>query len=106
MNLNDYQKSAVKTAIYPGYMGIPYTALGLAGEAGEVANKVKKMIRDGKSLEECKEGLVAELGDVLWYIANLAHEIGVPLEYVALFNVEKLRKREQNETINGNGDER
>ena len=106
MTLNDYQKSAYETAVYPAFMGIAYTALGLTGEAGEVAEKVKKMIRDSKSLEESRAGIIAELGDVLWYVAALAKEIDVDLSTVAMLNLRKLKARKKEGTLKGEGDDR
>ena len=107
MDMNDYQAQARITAIYPEDLGLIYTALGLTGESGEVAEKVKKMIRDGTELNIVKKGEIAlELGDVLWYIANLAHEIGVSLETIAKTNIKKINNRAENDTIKGSGDQR
>ena len=107
MDMNDYQAQARTTAIYPEDLGLIYTALGLTGESGEVAEKVKKMIRDGTELNIVKKGEIAlELGDVLWYIANLAHEIGVSLETIAKTNIKKINNRAENDTIKGIGDQR
>jgi NTP pyrophosphatase (non-canonical NTP hydrolase) len=88
MNLNEYQKQTEKTVIYKH--PIIYTTLGLTGEAGEVANIVKKYLRDG-ALN--KEKLRDEIGDCLWYIARLAADLGFTLETIAKGNIEKLRKR-------------
>lgn len=107
MDMNDYQAQARTTAIYPEDLGLIYTALGLTGESGEVAEKVKKMIRDGTELNIVKKGEIAlELGDVLWYIANLAHEIGVSLETIAKTNIKKINNRAENDTLIGSGDQR
>ena len=107
MDMNDYQAQARITAIYPEDLDLIYTALGLTGESGEVAEKVKKMIRDGTELNIVKKGEIAlELGDVLWYIANLAHEIGVSLETIAKTNIKKINNRAENDTIKGSGDQR
>ena len=103
--MNDYQKLAMKTAIFPTDMGVYYATLGLAGEAGEIANKVKKFIRDGHSVEKEKE-LISELGDVLWYVAAVADVIGVSLEDVAKDNMYKLAERQRNGTLQGSGDNR
>ncbi len=105
MNMNEYQKLAMKTAIFPTDMGVYYATLGLAGEAGEIANKVKKFIRDGHSVEKEKE-LISELGDVLWYVAAVADVIGVSLEDVAKDNMYKLAERQRNGTLQGSGDNR
>lgn len=103
--MNEYQKLAMKTAIFPTDMGVYYATLGLAGEAGEIANKVKKFIRDGHSVEKEKE-LISELGDVLWYVAAVADVIGVSLEDVAKDNMYKLAERQRNGTLQGSGDNR
>ena len=102
MNFNEYQKLARSTAIYPEEYKVIYPALGLCGEAGEVAEKVKKNIRDGKSLD----GVGLELGDVLWYVAALADDLGVTLDQVANWNVDKLQRRMKWKNIKGDGDNR
>ncbi|MFA5742471.1 MAG: nucleoside triphosphate pyrophosphohydrolase family protein [Candidatus Paceibacterota bacterium] len=109
MEFNQYQEEARKTAIYPNKgSNFIYPTLGLVGEAGEVAEKIKKIIRDGDSVisEEKKAELAKELGDVLWYIANLAEELGVKLEDVAKGNMEKLRSRQERGKLHGEGDNR
>lgn len=109
MQFNDYQAAAIKTAGYP-VIGekFVYPALGLAGEAGEVVEKVKKIFRnyDGVISEEYKESIKKELGDVLWYVAMLSHEFGFPLEDVAQVNLEKLDSRQARNVINSEGDDR
>jgi NTP pyrophosphatase (non-canonical NTP hydrolase) len=90
MDFDAYQKFTKTTAVYPPSVGVAYCALGLAGEAGEVANNVKKEIRDGA---DKKAAVIDELGDVLWYVARLADEYDVDLSAVALLNVQKLRAR-------------
>lgn len=108
MKANEYQDWTEKTAIYPKNEGIVYTALGLAGEAGEVANVVKKMIRDDSNhlLQEKRDKLVYELGDVLWYAARLATELNIPLEDVMQLNHDKLEDRLARNVIKGSGDNR
>lgn len=109
MNFDDYQKKSRETAIYPNLgNNFIYPVLGLVGEAGEVAEKVKKVLRDkgGKLDEETKEEIVKELGDVLWYISNLATELGLSLQVTAEKNIEKLQSRKQRETLHGSGDNR
>jgi NTP pyrophosphatase (non-canonical NTP hydrolase) len=107
MEFNEYQETARETAIYPAELGLIYTALGLTGEAGEVAEKVKKMIRDDITLDDKYRGKLArELGDVLWYVANLAHEIGISLDTVAKANLNKLRSRKVRKALSGDGDDR
>lgn len=111
MNFDDYQKAAVKTAIYPGsktIIGLSYTTLGLAGEAGEVAGKVKKILRDKQGLldAESKQALGAELADVLWYIAATCEELGLSMSDIAQQNVEKLASRAARGVLGGSGDNR
>jgi NTP pyrophosphatase (non-canonical NTP hydrolase) len=107
MEFNEYQKAARETAIYPSEQGLIYTALGLTGEAGEVAEKVKKMIRDDIKLDSKQQGKIArELGDVLWYVANMAHEIGITLDTVAKANLSKLSSRKDRNVLKGDGDDR
>ncbi len=106
MEMNQYQEAARKTAIYPDEYGLVYTVLGLNGEAGEIAEKIKKSIRDNKSLEEIKPALIDEIGDVLWYVANLAHEVGISLNEVAIRNITKLQSRSKRNVLQGDGDNR
>lgn len=105
-SFNQYQKAAAKTAIYES--PIIYPTLGLCGEAGEVAEKVKKAIRDeaGVFSEQRREDLKKELGDVLWYLSNLAADLGLNLEDVALSNLEKLADRAARGKLKGSGDSR
>lgn len=103
MTLSSYQNAAAGTAIYPVAHAITYPALGLAGEAGEVANKVKKIIRDGKM---DKSELSAEIGDCLWYIAALCRDLNINMGDVAKSNLEKLYGRKQRGTLQGSGDKR
>lgn len=110
MTLNEYQESAKKTALYPkfGDQGWVYPVLGLTGEAGEVADKLKKVIRDqgGVISDEVRLGLKAELGDVLWYVSQLAHELGFTLDEVASANIAKLADRKDRDKLRGSGDNR
>ena len=109
MKLNEYQELAMKTAIFPKRDSYSYTALGLAGEAGEIANKVKKFIRDGYDKEELvakQNEVLDELGDVLWYVAAVAEVMGSNLEAVAKDNLWKLAERQRNGTLRGSGDKR
>lgn len=103
MNMNDYQNQAATTAIYPASVQVLYPTLGLAGEAGEVANKVKKIVRDGK-LD--KEAIGSEIGDCLWYIAAICKDLGLKMEDVAQANLDKLRQRQERGTLSGSGDTR
>lgn len=108
MIFNEYQSLARLTAVYPKETALAYTTLGLCSEAGEVADKLKKLIRDGDgdATPEFYESVAKELGDVLWYIANIAHEIGFDLNTVAEMNYTKLKSRYDRNTISGSGDER
>ena len=109
MDLDKYHTEARKTALYPNLgSNIIYPTLGLVGEAGEVAEKVKKVLRDNKGVfdENSKEAIKKELGDVLWYLSNLCHEFNFSLEEVANLNLEKLRKRAISGKISGSGDDR
>lgn len=108
MTLNEYQEGARKTAIYPQETKIIYPTLGLTGEAGEVADKVKKVIRDNNQqfTDERKQAIALELGDVMWYIASLAHDLGYSLEEIAQMNLDKLASRMNRNQIHGNGDYR
>jgi NTP pyrophosphatase (non-canonical NTP hydrolase) len=109
MDFKDYQKKARKTAIYPNVgKNFVYPALGLGGETGEVLEKIKKIIRDnnGKITPKIKEDLKKEMGDVLWYLSNLASEIGLSLDEVAEENIRKLYSRKERGKIHGSGDDR
>ena len=107
-DLDMYQKVALTTAIYPREQAIIYPTLGLTGEAGEVANKVKKIIRDGSDSKDEKlvSEIKAEIGDCLWYIAVLASDFDIKLSDIASANLEKLEKRKERGTIHGSGDNR
>lgn len=112
MYLNDYQDATRNTAIYPGvgtgsYEAVSYCALGL-GEAGEIQGKVKKIARDnnGEISEDRKEEIYKEMGDLLWYVARLADEIGYPLSNVAEANLAKINSRSTRGVIGGSGDNR
>lgn len=107
MELADYQGRSRATAVYPGAgENLTYPALGLCGEAGEVAEKVKKMLRDdgGELTEVRREALAGELGDVLWYLAQLATEAGLDLDAVAAGNLAKLESRARRQVLGGSGD--
>lgn len=107
-DFNSYQRNASSTAIYPEEHRILYPALGLAGEAGEVANKVKKLIRDSpdKRPDTWREDIASEIGDVLWYCAALATDLNLSLGMIAGQNEKKLGQRKQSGTLGGSGDTR
>jgi NTP pyrophosphatase (non-canonical NTP hydrolase) len=95
MTFDDYQKAAVATAIYPEDLKLIYPAIGLAGETGEVMEHIKKTIRDNdrQLTEDRRHALAKELGDVLWYMANLAQDAGLSLADIARMNIEKVNSR-------------
>ena len=109
MTFDEYQCEAARTAQYPliGH-GVIYPTLGLSNEAGEVAGKVKKIFRDkgGQWSDADREALAAELGDVLWYLAQVCSEIGLSMEDVARQNLAKLASRRARGVIQGDGDAR
>lgn len=108
MTFNDYTTAAKKTATYPKDVALAYLIMGAAGEAGEMCNKYKKVLRDqeGVLIEENVEKLLDEAGDVLWYLALLADELGTSLEEVAKNNIVKLASRAARNKIAGSGDTR
>ena len=109
VELNTYQFLASQTAIYPGkgeVLGLSYATLGLAGESGEIANKVKKIIRVDRTIENAKQDLKEEIGDVLWYIAAVADNLGLKLDDIAHENIRKLRSRQERGVLKGSGDNR
>ena len=109
MDFNEYQKESRKTAVYPNIgKNYIYPTLGLAGESGEVAEKIKKVSRDkkGKIDGETREAIKKELGDVLWYLAQIATELKLSLEDIAKTNLEKLYSRLKRNKIKGEGDNR
>ncbi|MGC9031536.1 MAG: nucleoside triphosphate pyrophosphohydrolase family protein [Minisyncoccia bacterium] len=109
MDFKEYQKKSRKTAIYPNKgKNFIYPVLGLVGESGEVAEKIKKIIRDKKGIikKEDKEEIKKELGDVLWYISQIATELKISLEEVALTNLKKLFSRMKRNKLSGSGDNR
>ena len=103
MNFKEYQKKAVSFAVYPAAYKVLYPTLGLCGEAGEVAEKVKKQVRDNTF---SRHETAKELGDVLWYLANLANDLGYSLTEIAENNIEKLESRKERGVIQGSGDNR
>lgn len=108
MEFSEYQHFSRRTAAYPREAWLSYPALGLAGEAGEVAEHAKKTIRDdgGELSDERRAAIARELGDVLWYVAQLASELGLELEDIARANLEKLFSRQRRGVLSGSGDDR
>lgn len=108
MELSDYQLLSRRTAEYPRDTWLTYPALGLCGEAGEVAEHAKKAIRDdaGKISPERRAAMSAELGDVLWYVAQLATELDLELDQIAQSNLDKLLSRQRRGVLSGSGDNR
>jgi len=109
MDFNEYQAKSRKTARYPAIgHAVIYPTLGLTNEAGEVAGKVKKIFRDqgGQISEASRQALQAELGDVLWYLAQICTELGLALDDVAEANIAKLYDRLERDAIHGDGDQR
>jgi len=109
MNFEEYQKKSRVTAKYPDAgKNYVYPTLGLAGESGEVAEKIKKVIRDKNGIidEETREMIKKELGDVLWYVSQIASELGLTLDDIAEHNIEKLYSRMERGKLGGSGDRR
>ena len=109
MDFNDYQEAASKTATYPddvALKGLIYCTLGLTGEAGEFANKVKKIVRGDKTLDQARTDLVSELGDCLWYLSEAAKNLNINLADVAYQNIQKLQSRRARGVVKGDGDNR
>ncbi len=109
MTPNEYQEAALQTAIYPNQgNNFVYPTLGLVGEAGEVADKLKKVIRDNEGIltASVKEAVAKELGDVCWYVAVLSSELGYDLESILQMNLDKLASRKERGVLSGSGDAR
>jgi NTP pyrophosphatase (non-canonical NTP hydrolase) len=109
MNFEDYQTRAMSTAIYPNRgNNLVYPVLGLNGEAGEIAEKLKKIIRDsgGELSPESRKDLSKELGDILWYVAACCDELGLRMDSVASANIAKLASRKERGQLSGSGDNR
>ena len=109
MRATEYQDRALETAIYPNRgNNFVYPALGLVGEAGEVADKLKKVIRDNNGVltDAVKDAVAAELGDTMWYVAVLASELGYGLDEIMAKNLAKLNSRKNRGVLTGSGDNR
>ncbi len=109
MDFREYQKKSRKTAIYPNKgNNFIYPVLGLVGESGEIAEKFKKILRDkgGKIKKKEKEEIKKELGDVLWYLSQIATELDLSLDEIASFNIKKVESRKRRNKLQGDGDNR
>jgi len=107
MTFKEYQYLVGQTAIYPNKgNNYVYPTLGLGGETGELQEKIKKVLRGDRTLEESKELIKGEAGDVLWYLTQLCTEVGLTLEEVVESNVFKIFDRREREVLKGNGDNR
>lgn len=104
MNINQYNEFVKAMKVYPEKHAIVYPALGLAGESGEIAEKVKKWLRGDRELDA--DLLVKEIGDVMWYVVSLADDLGFTLQEVINANVEKLSSRKERGVLKGDGDTR
>lgn len=107
-SLYDYQLFVRSTKVYSEEYALVYPALGLASEAGEVAGKLKKLMRDmeGQLTQEMFDGIIKELGDVLWYVTAIADDLGVTISDVFHINMQKLESRKQRMVLKGDGDDR
>lgn len=110
MTLDEYQKEALVTAVWSGddFKDLSHWVFGIAGESGEIAEKIKKIIRDhdGVLSDEAKQEIIKEMGDVLWYLAVLAEHLGYKFDQVGRTNIKKLRDRQARNKIHGSGDNR
>ena len=108
MEFDFYQKEAVKNKVYGYGQAVVYPALGLAGETGEVVDKIKKVLRDnsGEFSFERRLEIARELGDVLWYCAALAEDMELSLDIIAEMNLDKIRSRRARNKVHGEGDNR
>ncbi len=109
MTFEEYQKISRETAIYPDKdKNFVYPTLGLVGETGEVAEKIKKILRDKNGVidEETRKELSKELGDILWYLSQIATELGLFLEEITSLNIKKLQSRKDRGQLHGSGDNR
>ena len=107
-NIQDYQVWSRQTAIYPAGVAVQYTALGLAGEVGEICNEIKKVYRDddGVVTAERRADLVDEFGDVLWYLARVTDELNIDMQDVLERNIAKLEDRLARDVLSGSGGNR
>lgn len=108
LDFDTYQREAYRTAVYLREIAIPYVMMGLAGECGEICDLGKKLYRDdqGVMTDERKRRMMAEAGDLCWYVAALCTELGVSMADVAQANLDKLHSREARGVLHGSGDDR
>lgn len=110
MTLDEYQKEALVTAVFKEdkFQDLAHWVFGITGEAGEIAEKIKKIVRDkdGKLTDKDKEEIIKEIGDVLWYLAVLSEHLDIKFNEVARRNITKLRSRQSRGKIGGSGDNR
>ena len=109
MEFKEFQEKARELAVYPAQQsidGLVYTVLALSGEIGELANKLKKVLRGDYTVYETLPEMLAEMGDILWYLAATADELEVSLDDIASWNLEKLQERKEQRKILGSGDRR
>ncbi|OQA70669.1 MAG: MazG nucleotide pyrophosphohydrolase domain protein [Parcubacteria group bacterium ADurb.Bin247] len=109
MTFEEYQNKSRETAIYPSLgSNFIYPTLGLVGESGEVAEKIKKILRDKEGVinEDSRKEIAKELGDVLWYLAQLSSELNLSLDDIAKMNIEKISSRKERNVLSGDGDNR
>lgn len=106
MTLNDYQAQAAETDIFPPDVALPAAIMGLSNEVGELAGKYKKVLRGDKTPPEAREAMLAEAGDILWYLAKLARALDTSLDEIASANLAKLADRQARNVIQGDGDNR
>ena len=104
--LEEYREHTRETAIYDPNDAFEYTILGLCSEAGEVAGKYKKFLRDDTDWDVLQDDIAKELGDVMWYVDRIADEFGLSLQTILEANVVKLQARKNNNTLTGSGDDR
>ena len=107
MQASEYQEKTKLFAVYPELQSLEYLGLGLASEAGEVAGKIKKWLRgDVGTHKDLTEAIKAEVGDVMWYVSELCNDLGLSLEDVMQYNIDKLSDRKARDKLKGSGDTR
>lgn len=106
MTFAEYENAAARFRIYPKEAAVLYPVLGLCSEIGELAGKIKRIYRNGPEDKLDLRAITAELGDILWYVAAVAHDLGVSLKDVAEQNIGKLNDRAARKRLSGSGDNR